>query len=94
MNRLPAWLIDALWSLGYATVFYAAFQTAHLFWYLPAGVRFGALLVSPYRRWPWLIAVEAALLGVILYDNFTAVHGVLAIAALVSNPLLAALGPW
>lgn len=94
MNRLPAWLIDLPWSLGYAMVFYAAFQTAHLFWYLPAGVRFGALLISPYRRWPWLIAVEAALFSVILYDRFIAVHGALAIATLVSNPALAAVGPW
>jgi hypothetical protein len=31
MNRLPAWLRDAAWSLGYAAIFYAAFQTAHLF---------------------------------------------------------------
>jgi two-component system sensor histidine kinase UhpB len=94
MNRLPVWLRDAAWSLGYAAIFHAAFRTAHLFWYLPAGVRFAALLFSPYRRWPWLIAAEALLYVVFLYSPFVASHGVAGIALLVSNPLLAAVGAW
>ncbi|MEO5560332.1 MAG: MASE1 domain-containing protein [Dokdonella sp.] len=94
MNRFPVWLRDAMFAVGYATIFHVAFQTAHLFWYLPAGVRFAALLFSPYRRWPWLIATESLLYVAILYTPFVTAHGVRWIAVLVSNPLLAATGVW
>jgi len=35
--RLSGWIWDALLACGYAAVFYFVFQTAHVFWYLPAG---------------------------------------------------------
>lgn len=94
MNRLPAWLRDAIWIPGYALLFHLAFQTAHLFWYLPAGVRFAALLLSPYRRWPWWIAVEVALFATGPYAALLSTDGVRTAAMIVSNPLLAAMGPW
>ena len=57
-SRSSGWIREALLVVGYGLVFCAAFQTAHLFWYLPAGVRLAALLLSPYRRWPWLFVAQ------------------------------------
>ena len=87
---LPSgWVRDALLTLLYVVIFYALFQTAQVFWYLPAGLRFAALLLSPYRRWPWLLGAEFILIAYLLLVS----HGVSAIPAALINPLLAAAGP-
>lgn len=89
-SSLPAWFRDGLFAIAYAIAFYALFQTAHLFWYLPAGLRFAALLLSPIRRWPWLLAAEVLVFVGMRYEPLLTPHGIIAI---VSNPLLAASGP-
>ncbi len=91
--RLSEWIWDALLACGYATAFYAVFQTAHVFWYLPAGLRFATLVLSPYRRWPWIIAAEMLLYLLKMYPSFVAEHGVYAVAVLAANPLTAVIGP-
>jgi len=91
--RLSGWIWDALLACGYAAVFYAVFQTAHVFWYLPAGLRFAALVLSPYRRWPWIIATEVLLFLVKIYPSYVAEHGAYAVAVLAANPLAAVIGP-
>ena len=94
MKGTHALLRDASWTVGYAAVFYALFQTAQVFWYLPAGLRFTALLLSPYRRWPWLIGVEVPMM-LAMYPRFAAEHGIAyAMLVFASNPALAASGPW
>ena len=57
----PPWVRDALLACAGAVAYFALFQTAHTFWYLPAGVRFVTLLLLPYRSWPWFLAAQTAL---------------------------------
>jgi glucose-6-phosphate-specific signal transduction histidine kinase len=93
-NVLPRFIRDPLFAVGYAIVFYALFQTAHLFWYLPAGFRFAVLMLSPLRRWPWFVATEV-LIFVTIYAQVPEVAGrsALAFASIVSGTLMATLGP-
>lgn len=47
-------LTAALYILGLLLVW----PLARNIWYLPAGVRLGALWIMPRRQWPWLLAAE------------------------------------
>lgn len=94
MTKLPSgWVRDLLLAVGYAAVFLALSQTAHVFWYLPAGWRFVALLLTPYRCWGWFIALQM-LSTPDVYVPFVAEHGVYGVAVLMTTPLTAAIGPW
>ena len=50
-------------TLLYALAWLALLRASHGFWYLPAGLRLGALWLSPTRYWPWLAAGEWAALA-------------------------------
>ena len=59
----------ALWALaasgpglamGYGLALIGLVSVSHLLWFLPAGLRLGALWLAPTRRWPWLAAGEFA----------------------------------
>ena len=39
--------------LGYLVLWLASFQISNVYWFLPAGLRFSALWLSPSRRWGW-----------------------------------------
>jgi two-component system sensor histidine kinase UhpB len=45
-------------ALAYAVAWTILVAVSHRFWFLPAGLRLGALWVLPSRQWGWLIAGE------------------------------------
>lgn len=47
-------------ALAYALAWLFLVWISHRFWFLPAGLRLGALWVLPSRRWGWLVAGEWA----------------------------------
>ncbi|WP_230599065.1 MASE1 domain-containing protein [Xanthomonas albilineans] len=62
----------ALLSVAYCAVFLAAWRCSTDQWYLPAGLRVAGLLFLPARRWPWLLAGDAAALMVLRVPNIDA----------------------
>ena len=58
---LPPWVRDAFLACVGAIACFILFQTAHTFWYLPAGARFATLLLLPHRSWPWFFIAQTAL---------------------------------
>ena len=49
-----------LLGVAYFLLWLLLWPTAEPYWMLPYGVRFGALLLLPMRRWGWVIAAELA----------------------------------
>ena len=62
IRRREGWRSAAL-ALGYWAALLLAFAASSETWYLPAGLRFTALWLSPMRRWPWLFAADVAALA-------------------------------
>jgi two-component system sensor histidine kinase UhpB len=58
LDRSP-WRMAGV-ALAYALAWLLLVQISHRFWFLPAGLRLGALGVLPSRRWGWLLAGEWA----------------------------------
>ena len=58
LHRMAPALQGPLAALAYLLAWVGLFQVSQRYWYLPAGLRFGALLMAPRRLWPWLIAAE------------------------------------
>jgi two-component system sensor histidine kinase UhpB len=56
--RPPRALHGPLLGLAYLAAWLLLSQGNAPYWILPAGLRFGALLLAPMRCWPWLIAAE------------------------------------
>ncbi|MGH8031295.1 MAG: MASE1 domain-containing protein [Luteimonas sp.] len=56
-----------LLAVAYAVCFWAARQISADQWYLPAGLRVAALLLFPYRYWPYLIAGEYSAFAYLRY---------------------------
>ena len=90
----PLWSRDALLACVGAAAYFVLFQTAHTFWYLPAGVRFVTLLLLPYRSWPWFFATQTVLFAPHIDDVSIgesiaghATYGLILFAA-------ACIGPW
>ena len=42
----------------YLLAWLALWPTEQPYWMLPFGLRFGALLLTPVRQWPWLLGLE------------------------------------
>jgi signal transduction histidine kinase len=53
-----AWRSTPVLLLGYALAWASTYLVSDPVWYLPAGVRFAALWLSPARRWGWFAAAE------------------------------------
>jgi two-component system sensor histidine kinase UhpB len=80
MSRVPTTALpnrmfpQLLRSIGLAVLYAISWQflllLSQVLWFLPAGLRLGALWVNPSRRWPWLAAGEW--LGLIV---FSLIHG-------------------
>jgi len=47
-----------LLGIGYFLLWLLLWPTEQPYWMLPYGLRFGALLLSPTRMWPWLLFAE------------------------------------
>ncbi|NII10413.1 MASE1 domain-containing protein [Oleiagrimonas sp. C23AA] len=56
--RIPRYLQGPLLAALYFLAWLALWPTTMPMWVLPAGLRFGLLLLTPMRLWPWLIAGE------------------------------------
>ncbi len=67
-RRFPSPLIGPALGAAYFLAWLLLRPTAMPFWMLPAGLRFGLLLLIPTRHWPWLI------LGEWLADGVIAAH--------------------
>ena len=52
-------------ALGYCLALLGLVSVSHLLWFLPAGLRLGALWLAPTRRWGWLAAGEWAAMTVL-----------------------------
>ncbi|WP_430389605.1 MASE1 domain-containing sensor histidine kinase [Dyella sp. 20L07] len=61
---------DLLFGLAYFLLWLLLWPTEQPYWMLPYGLRFGALLLAPWRMWPWLLGAEFAASGLI-----AATHG-------------------
>jgi two-component system sensor histidine kinase UhpB len=57
--------LTLLYALGWILLLWSSNQL----WYLPAGLRLGALWLSPTRRWPWLAAGEWAAMAALAVFN-------------------------
>lgn len=51
---------DLLLGVGYFLLWLLLWPTEQPYWMLPYGLRFGALLLAPWRMWPWLLGAEFA----------------------------------
>lgn len=54
-----------LLGLCYFVLWAFLWPTEQPYWMLPYGLRFGALLLTPMRYWPWLLVAELAATGII-----------------------------
>lgn len=61
------WMWGALLALGYGALWYALLRVSYEIWFLPAGLRLGALWVVPYRYWPWLALGEWGVLSMAVH---------------------------
>jgi glucose-6-phosphate-specific signal transduction histidine kinase len=55
---MRSWLKGILLGAAYGAGFLLLRQVSASQWYLPSGLRFAMLLLTPYRMWPYLIAGE------------------------------------
>lgn len=62
-------LRGVLLAVGYATATYYLRIGSSAHWYLPAGLRFAALLLIPLRFWPYLYAGECAALFAVRWPD-------------------------
>lgn len=62
-GRATSVLINVATSLAYIAAYLGLRQASNDQWYLPAGLRFAALLVAPYRLWPALFVGDVASLS-------------------------------
>jgi two-component system sensor histidine kinase UhpB len=56
-------------TLLYTLAFWLLLQAGNGLWYLAAGLRLGALWLSPTRRWPWLAVGEWTALTIVSLSN-------------------------
>lgn len=62
----PSWACCDRWSrilvgLIFAAVYiWVLYPIARFYWFIPAGWRFAALVLLPWRYWPWILGGEAA----------------------------------
>ncbi|WP_412731092.1 MASE1 domain-containing protein [Dyella aluminiiresistens] len=62
-SYLPSLLRGPLLGLGYALCWSFLWSIADPYWMLPFGLRFGVLLLAPFRYWPWLLGGELLAAG-------------------------------
>ncbi|HZW51056.1 MAG TPA: MASE1 domain-containing protein [Rudaea sp.] len=59
--RLPDWLLRLLAAAVFAAVYsFVLLPVARFYWFVPAGWRFAALALAPWRYWPWILGGELA----------------------------------
>ena len=68
-SRLDSPLLLSAIAAAYALAFLLLLKGSHGLWYLPAGLRLGALWLLPSRRWAWLAAADWVALTVVSWLN-------------------------
>ena len=68
-TRLDSPLAQFGLALAYLLAFLLLLRASNGLWYLAAGLRLGALWLSPSRRWGWLAAAEWGALTIVSYVN-------------------------
>ncbi len=66
-HSLLSSLAGPLFGLGYGLLLLMLWPTEQPYWMLPYGLRFGALLLCPWRYWGWLLGCELLAAGLIDY---------------------------
>jgi diguanylate cyclase (GGDEF)-like protein len=83
----PTWLVTltvlAAYGLGAFAAFVAFGATAIVVLFLPAGVTLSALVLTPRKQWPWILA--AAALAEVTVDTANGIHPVAAIGFALAN---------
>lgn len=64
VGRRASVIIQIATALGYMAAYLGLREASNDQWYLPAGLRFAALLVAPYRLWPALFVGDVAALAI------------------------------
>ncbi len=83
-----------LLAIGYVSLWLLLWMTVQPYWMLPYGLRFGALLLTPMRRWGWLLGAElAASAGIALAHGMPLGWNAFLIAEL-PEPLVMAVALW
>lgn len=61
LRRLPDGLLRPLAAAVFAAVYsFVLLPVARFYWFVPAGWRFAALALAPWRYWPWILGGELA----------------------------------
>jgi two-component system sensor histidine kinase UhpB len=61
LRRLPDGLLRVLAAAVFAAVYcFVLLPVARFYWFVPAGWRFAALALAPWRYWPWILGGELA----------------------------------
>ena len=76
-------------GLAYGTLWLGLWQISQSYWFLPAGLRFGVLLLAPLELWPWLIGGEWAA-ALLLNTTLRPVHASLLLLISLPPPLAVA----
>lgn len=63
------WLRPALWAVAYIVVWIGLWSLSRSIWFLPAGLRLGALWVTPQRYWVWLALAEWIALALLAWNT-------------------------
>ncbi|MEZ5465116.1 MAG: MASE1 domain-containing protein [Lysobacteraceae bacterium] len=80
-------LVPWLWAPLYTLLWVVGYQVSSYYWFLPAGLRIGCLLLAPRRFWPWLLVGEGLAIFWLYLDGHLVYKSWLA-AFLVNGP------PW
>jgi two-component system sensor histidine kinase UhpB len=67
--RLDSPLVAVVLTALYLLAWLLLLRVSNGLWYLPAGLRLGALWLVPTRRWPWLAAGEWTALWIVAFSH-------------------------
>ena len=81
-------------GVGYLLLWLALGPTVQPFWVLPYGLRFGALLLTPVRYWPWLLGAELVAAAEIGWTGGMPMGWLGFVMSTVPEPLVVATGLW
>lgn len=79
-------------GLCYLAVWLLLWPTEQPYWMLPFGLRFGALLLTPTRMWPWLLGFELAASAAVDIHNDVSLGWLAFLIGDLPDPLVVALG--
>lgn len=78
----------------YLLAWLALWPTEQPYWMLPFGLRFGALLLTPVRRWPWLLGLELGASAVLEIHHDASLGWLGFLLGDLPDPLIVATGLW